>query len=77
MNKIYDAIIIGAGISGIGASLSLSKQGIEHIILEARDRIGGRILAKELDGVPVHLGASFVHSPHKNNKIAKIMEEMN
>lgn len=43
MQKIYDVIIIGAGISGIGASLHLSKEGIEHLILEGRDRIGGRI----------------------------------
>ena len=43
MEKIYDVIIIGAGISGIGASINLNKQGIEHLILEARDRIGGRI----------------------------------
>lgn len=46
MQKIYDAIIIGAGISGIAASLSLSKLGIEHIVLEARSRIGGRMLTK-------------------------------
>ena len=45
MEKIYDVIIIGAGASGIGASMSLTKKGIEHIILEARDRIGGRISA--------------------------------
>ena len=45
MEKIYDVIIIGAGASGIGASMSLTKKGIEHITLEARDRIGGRISA--------------------------------
>lgn len=33
MEKVYDVIIIGAGASGIGASLNLSKKGIEHIIL--------------------------------------------
>jgi monoamine oxidase len=39
----YDVIIIGAGIAGLGASKKLSDHGIRHLILEARDRVGGRI----------------------------------
>lgn len=77
MQKIYDAIIIGAGISGIAASLSLSRLGVEHIVLEARSRIGGRMLTKEFDGVPLHLGANFIYFPHKNNKIAELAKEIN
>lgn len=73
MEKIYDVIIIGAGASGIGASLNLSKKGIEHIILEARDRIGGRVAAQEIEGIPIQVGASFVHSPHRNHIIVKYM----
>jgi len=46
MEHIYDAIVIGAGISGIGASFTLSKAHCNHIILESRDRIGGRIFSK-------------------------------
>ena len=41
----YDVIIIGAGIAGIGASMVLTKKNIPHLILEGRDRIGGRIIS--------------------------------
>jgi monoamine oxidase len=50
MNKTIPVIVIGAGISGIAASSLLSKNGIKHIILESRDRIGGRILAADFNG---------------------------
>lgn len=77
MEKIYDVIIIGAGISGIGASMHLAKEGIEHLILEGRDRIGGRIHTEQYEGMPIHLGASFVHSPHKQeNKIAEMVKKL-
>jgi len=38
-------VIIGAGSAGLGASYSLTQHKVEHLILESRDRIGGRILA--------------------------------
>lgn len=45
INNIYPVIVIGAGMSGIAASAVLCKIGIKHIILESRNRIGGRILS--------------------------------
>jgi len=42
-NDSYEVIIVGAGISGIGASKCLTEQGIPHLLIESRDRIGGRI----------------------------------
>jgi cation diffusion facilitator CzcD-associated flavoprotein CzcO len=46
MQKIFEVAIIGAGISGLGASYQLSNSGIDHIIIESRNRIGGRIASK-------------------------------
>lgn len=43
MQQPQEVIIIGSGISGLGASKTLTQFGIPHIILESRDRIGGRI----------------------------------
>jgi monoamine oxidase len=43
LDDLYDVIIIGAGIAGIGASKTLTNNSIPHLILEGRDRIGGRI----------------------------------
>lgn len=56
-------VIIGAGAAGLAAARALSNAGVKVIILEARDRIGGRILSVADDQfpVPVELGAEFIH----------------
>ncbi|CDW87858.1 amine oxidase [Stylonychia lemnae] len=61
--QIYDVIIIGAGISGLGAANHLKEQGYENVlILESQDRVGGRIYSQNLnDEVTVELGASWIH----------------
>jgi len=50
MEKVHDVLIIGAGMSGLAASYTLTQKGIAHIIVEGRDRIGGRIFADKFDG---------------------------
>ncbi len=58
-----DIIIIGAGISGLAAALDLTRAGMNVEILEARDRIGGRIFTLHDPTLnhPIELGAEFVH----------------
>lgn len=58
-----DVLIIGAGIAGLTAFNDLSRQGLNVLCLEARDRIGGRILTIDDPGspLPIELGAEFVH----------------
>ncbi|XP_028784522.1 polyamine oxidase 1-like [Neltuma alba] len=54
-------IIVGAGISGISAAKVLAENGIEDlVILEASDRIGGRIRKENFGGVSVELGAGWI-----------------
>ncbi len=62
MTKV-DAIIIGAGASGLSAARELSRKGKKVIIVEARDRIGGRIHSMKGEGFDVRIeaGAEFVH----------------
>jgi len=58
-----DVIIIGAGAAGLSAAHGLSELNLNVVILEARDRIGGRIFTinePSLPG-PVELGAEFIH----------------
>jgi monoamine oxidase len=61
--EIFDVIIVGAGAAGLMAAWELIQVDKKVLILEARDRIGGRILTLEGNGfaMPVELGAEFVH----------------
>lgn len=58
-----DIIIIGAGAAGLAALAELDKAGLNVVCLEARDRIGGRILTLRDPGspIPIELGAEFIH----------------
>jgi monoamine oxidase len=57
-----DAIIIGGGVSGLCAAYELGRHGMSVLLLEARDRLGGRIHTLHLPGhPPLELGAEFVH----------------
>lgn len=59
----FDAIVIGAGAAGLAAAHTLSEHGLSVAILEARDRIGGRIytMRPSAGGLPIELGAEFIH----------------
>lgn len=58
-----DALIIGAGVAGLTAFRDLTRQGIDVICLEARDRVGGRVLTIEdpYSPLPIELGPEFIH----------------
>ena len=58
-----DVVVLGAGIAGLAAAERLGAAGQRVVVLEARDRIGGRIHTVDDPGlnVPVELGAEFVH----------------
>lgn len=58
--------IIGAGISGLAAAELLTREGDDVTVLEARDRIGGRIWTEQRLGLPLDLGASWVHGRDGN-----------
>jgi monoamine oxidase len=58
-----DVIVVGAGAAGLAAARALYGAGLHTIILEARDRIGGRVFTihDPLTPVPIELGAEFIH----------------
>lgn len=60
MDDEADILIVGAGAAGLAAARELSAEGLKVIVLEARNRIGGRINT-HLDQFPIELGAEFVH----------------
>jgi len=59
----YDVIVVGAGAAGLAAAAHLGRNGKSVCVLEARDRIGGRILTVRARGavIPLELGAEFIH----------------
>lgn len=59
-------IVVGAGIAGLSAARTLTRHGIEVIVIEARDRIGGRISTDRSLGVAVERGASWLHGLNGN-----------
>lgn len=57
---MVDTIIIGAGVAGLAAAQALQAASERVLLLEARDRVGGRIATDRTYG-PVELGAEFIH----------------
>ncbi len=53
--------VVGAGLAGLAAADALATAGVEPVVLEARDRVGGRVHSRELgNGAVVEMGAEFI-----------------
>lgn len=62
---MLDAVVIGAGLSGLAAARALTSEGKRVAILEARDRVGGRTFTRALEGTPVDVGGQWVGPTQK------------
>ncbi len=58
--------VVGAGAAGLSCAGELERLGLEPMVLEASDRVGGRVREADLDGSPVELGASWIHGVDGN-----------
>src|SRR5207245_8345243 len=58
-----DTIVIGAGAAGLAAARSLAGRSVRVLVLEARDRVGGRVWSRPAarNATPAELGAEFIH----------------
>ncbi|HSH11962.1 MAG TPA: FAD-dependent oxidoreductase, partial [Ilumatobacter sp.] len=59
-------VVVGAGVSGLTAARDLAVGGAEVVVLEARDRIGGRTWTADIAGAQIDLGGSWIHGPTHN-----------
>jgi monoamine oxidase len=59
-------LIVGAGMAGLSAARSLADAGWPVRVIEARDRIGGRVYTDRGWGVPLEMGASWIHGTANN-----------
>jgi|HigsolmetaAR201D_1030396.scaffolds.fasta_scaffold18093_2 Monoamine oxidase len=69
-----DVLVIGAGISGLVAARVLKSAGLRVLVLEARDRVGGRIFSASAPGIPeaIELGAEFIHG--KPSELMRLLD---
>jgi monoamine oxidase len=55
-----DVVVVGAGFAGLAAARELTRLGHDVLVLEGRDRVGGRSYTSQVAGVPVDMGGTFV-----------------
>src|SRR4051812_7425542 len=58
---VYDVVVIGAGYCGLTAARNTAAEGLKVLLLEGRDRIGGRSWSSNIGGYPFEMGGTWVH----------------
>ena len=73
-----DVVVIGAGFAGLVAARELGAAGLDVLVLEARDRIGGRTWTDHRFGLELEMGANWVHwvQPHVWAEITRYQREI-
>lgn len=67
-----DTVVVGAGVAGLTAARLLTAAGQRVVVLEARDRVGGRTHSQRSDGLVTDLGASWIHGIDDNPLFAAV-----
>lgn len=70
---MHDAIVIGAGLAGLTAARELTRAGLDVVVLEARERLGGRTWTSELHGTRFDFGGQWI-GPTQNRMHALVKE---
>ena len=70
-----DVVVIGAGAAGIAAARRLLRPGLSVLVLEARDRIGGRAWTVRAEGEGLDMGCGWLHSADDNVLAGRVEAE--
>ncbi|RYR45624.1 hypothetical protein Ahy_A07g031440 isoform C [Arachis hypogaea] len=73
LQRSPSVIVIGGGMAGVAAARALHDASIQVVLLESRERLGGRIHTDYSFGFPVDLGASWLHGVCKENPLAPLI----
>lgn len=74
--KTPSVIVIGAGVGGLAAARYLHNANIKVVVLESRNRVGGRVHTNYSFGFPVDLGASWLHGACKDNPLSSVIGKL-
>jgi monoamine oxidase len=74
--ETYDVVVVGAGLAGLQAARTLQSSGLKCIVLEARDRIGGRTYSVRSESglIKSELGAAWINDTNQSRMWALAQE---
>ncbi len=72
-NTDYDVVVIGSGLGGLAAATHLSRKGLKTLVVESRDKVGGRFSTTNYQGFKLTTGAIVLHT---EGWVVKLMRDM-
>ncbi len=76
MPKSFDYVVVGGGLAGISAALHLQDLGAEVVLLEASDRLGGRVATDSIDGFLCDRGFQLINSKYPSIVELEVIDEI-